>query len=468
MQASEKKRLKEKIRKTGIEIIGGVSWGTHLCQFYQTKEDLIDILIPYFKAGLEDNELCIWSTSEPLNEREAEEVFKKAVPDFNKYFESRQIEILPHERLLLKNGIFSPKSVLDTWTDKHNQALSRGYDGLRISVNTAWLEKRDWKNFIDYERKINKIIGKYGIIAICSYPFDKCGASEVIDVISCHQLALVKRAIKWESIETFKSTDGYLYAANQKRIEQTLQNTYQKLKETQKQLIHASKMVAMGQLAAGISHELNQPLTGIKGFAQALIMDLSDENSSLKEDLNKILFQADRMDKIIQNIRLFAKKAEFRMQEIDINQPLKDSLMLLTKQLIVHNIRLHTSFDRNLPRIQGDPNQLEQAFINLITNARDAIDNSGNMEGGDLHIKTSLSKEDKKNIVITFKDTGSGISKENLECIFNPFYTTKSSNGGMGLGLSIVHLIIKSHKGRIEVESEENTGTTFRIILPVT
>jgi len=250
-----------------------------------------------------------------------------------------------------------------------------------------------------------------------------------------------------------------------KKAEQELQSAYQKLQETQQQLIQSAKMAATGQLVAGVSHELNQPLTGIKGFAQALLMDL-EENSPARADLKKIVEQADRMDATIKSLRLFARKSEFKTEELDINKPIQDALMLLSQQLKVDNIRLSTSFGENLPKIQGDSNQLQQVFLNLITNARDAIDSLKHPDGGELLIKTALS-EDSKYVEITFEDTGCGIHPEDLENIFNPFFTTKSSLGGIGLGLSITYGIIEEHRGKIEVKSQEGKGTTFKIILPV-
>jgi len=250
-----------------------------------------------------------------------------------------------------------------------------------------------------------------------------------------------------------------------KKAQRELEDAYQKLKETQEQLIQSAKMAAMGQLAAGISHELNQPLTGIKGFAQAAFMDLK-ESDPLRADLSKIIEQADRMDRIIKNVRFFARKSEFKMEELDINQPIEDSLMLLSQQLKVHNIRVAKHFAENLPKIKGDQNQLQQIFLNLITNAKDAIGNLNNPDGGELLIKTSLS-EDKKNIEVVFQDTGCGISEENLSNVFNPFFTTKSPGGGIGLGLAIVYRIVENHQGKIEFESQEGKGTTFKITLPV-
>jgi len=192
----------KRIRKTGIDIIGDAPWGTHFCQFYQTKEDLLDILVPYFKAGLENNEFCMWVTSEPLSEEEAKKEMRKAVPNFDQHLRSGQIEIVPHTDWYLKDGAFNLQRVLNAWTDKLNFALTKGYDGIRVTGNTAWLEKRDWRNFADYEEEINNVIGKYKMMAICSYSLDKCGASELIDVVKNHQFALIRREGEWALIES--------------------------------------------------------------------------------------------------------------------------------------------------------------------------------------------------------------------------------------------------------------------------
>ncbi len=194
--------MKEKLRKTGIGLIGNVPWGTHFCQFYQTREDLADILIPYFKAGLENNEFCMWITSGPLDEKEAKNAMKRAIPHFDKYRKRGQIEIIPHTEWYLKSGAFNQKKVLDSWIDKLDQALAKGYDGMRVTGNTAWLEKRDWKKFTDYEEEINKTIGEHRMLAICTYWLDECGAAEVIDVVSNHQFALIRQEGKWKSIES--------------------------------------------------------------------------------------------------------------------------------------------------------------------------------------------------------------------------------------------------------------------------
>lgn len=192
----------EKNRKSGIDIIDDIPWGTHFCQFYKTKKGLIDILVPYFKAGLENNEFCLWVTSEPLNEEEAKDALRKTIPEFDQYQKKGQIEILPYDKWYLKEGVFNLQRVLNDWVERLNQALAKGYDGIRVSGNMAWLENKAWKGFADYEKEVNSVISTYKMIAICTYSLDKCGAYEIIDAVSNHQFALIRREDKWEIIES--------------------------------------------------------------------------------------------------------------------------------------------------------------------------------------------------------------------------------------------------------------------------
>jgi PAS domain S-box-containing protein len=200
--------MHNEIRKSGIAAIGNVSWGTHFCQFYQTKQDLIDILVPYFKTGLENNEFCMWVTADNLTVEEARKAISKAIKGFSKYFKNGQIEILSYTEWYLKGGSFKSQNVLDGWIEKLNQALKKGYAGLRLTGNTFWLENKDWRSFAEYEQAVNNVIGQYKIIALCTYCLDKCGATEIVDVTRNHELALIKQEGKWELFENsrYKAT----------------------------------------------------------------------------------------------------------------------------------------------------------------------------------------------------------------------------------------------------------------------
>ena len=142
---------KEKNRETGIDIIGDVPWGTHLCQFYQTKDDLLDILVPYFTKGLQNNEFCMWITSEPLRVNEAIRALRKALKNADDYFKKGQIEILDSTEWYTKSGRFNADEVLAAWIKKETSARKKGFEGLRLTGNTFWLEKKDWEDFTKYE-----------------------------------------------------------------------------------------------------------------------------------------------------------------------------------------------------------------------------------------------------------------------------------------------------------------------------
>jgi signal transduction histidine kinase len=196
--------MKDDLRKTGVNGISNVPWGTHFCMFYESKEDLINILVPYFKAGLENNEFCMWVTSEPLNTEEAEKALRLTLPNIDVYLEKGQLEIIPYNEWYIIEGEFDSDRVLNGWVNKLNNSQDNGFDGLRLTGNTSWLEKNDWNNFVDYEEEVDSILINYPMIAMCTYSIDKCNASEIIEVVNNHEFALVKRQGEWTQFESTK------------------------------------------------------------------------------------------------------------------------------------------------------------------------------------------------------------------------------------------------------------------------
>ncbi len=196
--------MRNSLRKSGIDIIGDVPWGTYICQFYQTKEDLTDILVPYFKAGLENNEFCLWVTSQLLGVEEAKEALGKSVPDIDVYLEKGQIEIIPHTQWDVKEGVFDYERVLKSWVEKRTYALYNGYNGMRLSGNTSWLDKENWDRSIKSEEQTDNVFGNYQMIAICTYYLDRHNATEIINLSVNHQFTLIKSEGIWEHIESSK------------------------------------------------------------------------------------------------------------------------------------------------------------------------------------------------------------------------------------------------------------------------
>ena len=188
-------------RQSGIALVGELPWGTHFCQFYKTKKDLTDMLVPYFKAGLENNEKCVLVTSDFLTEEDAKKVLKRSIRGFSNYLEKDQMEIFPYKEWYLKGGNFDLRRTLNMWMEKHERALYDGFAGLRVSGNPYWIDnKKDWDDFTDYEAEINKVIGGTKLLVLCTYSLKKCGVSEILDVVKNHEFTLAMNQGVWQIV----------------------------------------------------------------------------------------------------------------------------------------------------------------------------------------------------------------------------------------------------------------------------
>jgi PAS domain S-box-containing protein len=190
------------LRKTGIDIVGDMPWGTHFCYLYETREDLLSVLGPYFTAGLESNELCLWIVANPLTPSEAENMIQQKIPGFEQYRASGSLEIISNNIWYLEDGIFTSQRVLDHWNKRIEESLSRGYAGLRVYADESWLSASEWKSFLSYEVDAAEVTAGRRIIASCGYPLASRTASDVFDLARSHAFALVKRRGHWEVFET--------------------------------------------------------------------------------------------------------------------------------------------------------------------------------------------------------------------------------------------------------------------------
>lgn len=232
------------------------------------------------------------------------------------------------------------------------------------------------------------------------------------------------------------------------------------LEKTQVQLLQSEKMASLGKMAAGVAHQLNNPLSGILLFTK-LVMEEYELPKEALEDLQRVLDDSLRAKDIVKELLEFARQTSHEMKPQDVNTIISRTMFLLENQSIFHNIEIEKNLDENLPLIRGDVQQLYHVVMNIILNAADALE-----DGGKLTLKTYFSP-DKNMVCIEISDTGHGIPEDVLPHIFEPFYTTKEQGKGTGLGLSMVYGIVNSHDGNIRAESEPGRGTTFYIELPL-
>jgi len=235
-------------------------------------------------------------------------------------------------------------------------------------------------------------------------------------------------------------------------------NMERKLRQTQEQLLQSEKLAAMGRLTSQIAHELNNPLYGIMNTLELLKTEISPQNKRRKI-LEMALSETERLSEMLRKMLSFSKPDEEKRQPSDVNMILDEILLLHEKQLREHSISISVSLGENLGEVYASKNQLRQVFLNMISNARDAMP-----DGGTLTVVTGAVED---TIQVAISDTGSGIREENIDKIFDAFFTTKDSIKGVGLGLSVCYGFIRDHGGDIRVTSQVDSGTTFTITLPV-
>ena len=233
----------------------------------------------------------------------------------------------------------------------------------------------------------------------------------------------------------------------------------EELEARQEQIIHSRKIASLGTLVSGVAHELNNPINNIILTIDSLVGGRKITDERRLAMLNDILNQAVRASEIVKHLLDFSRSDRTNIEDLDIARTLQETIQISENQITVNNIKLKVDLATELPVIKGNRQALQQVFINLLTNAVHAMPS-----GGELLIRATRGNDRK--IVISVRDTGSGIAEEHLPYIFDPFFTTKKVGTGTGLGLSVSYGIIKKHGGIITVESSPGKGSTFTIVLP--
>lgn len=242
-------------------------------------------------------------------------------------------------------------------------------------------------------------------------------------------------------------------------LENKVEERTEEITAMQSQLLRSAKLASMGELVAGVAHEINNPLTGILMFA-SLSSKTPDLPPQVKENLDLIVSETGRCAKIVRGLLEFARESFPEKKKDSINRIIKHTLTLVSQQIIFQDVEIKCLCDDNLPEIEVDAGQLKQVFFNMFINAGQAMP-----DGGSLTI-TTKNVEEENAVQITVEDTGTGIRPEDLDKVFDPFFSTKTQQG-FGLGLSVSYGIIKNHGGRVDVQSIEGEGTRFTIYLPI-
>jgi signal transduction histidine kinase len=478
------------MRKSGIDVVGEMAWGSHFCLFYETKEDLLETLVSYCKAGLESQEFCLWVVAEPIKVEDVSGALKRAVPEFGRYLVDGSIEIVSAREWYLRDGVFDLKRVVDRWIEKLARASARGYAGVRVTGDTAWLEKKDWKDFCEYEESLNEAVANQHLAVLCTYPLGACGAAEILDVVRTHQFAIARRRGSWDVIETAGHKQAkaeikrlndelelrviertsQLTAVNEEltkeglerqHAEEALRRAEEQVRATQLRLSRATQIATMAELAASIAHEINQPLAAVVANGHACTRWLSAQPPNLakvNDAAERIVRDGNHVGEVVRRIRALFKRADLERVPLDMNEVIGEVLRLVSAEAARRRVAVDNELEENLAPVAGDRVQLQQLLFNLLLNGIEAMDPVVDRPRK-LMIRSKRSGEV---VLVEIQDCGIGLPDS--EKAFEAFFTTKQN--GLGMGLPVCRSIIEAHSGRLWAVSAEGVGTTFFFTLP--
>jgi signal transduction histidine kinase len=444
------------VTPTGIPTIGALSWGSHVCQFYEGRDDLTAYLVPYLKHGLEHDEYCLWVTSDPLTVDDAQTLLRAAVPDVDSRVKRGQIEFVDYRAWYVDGDRLDADRALAGWADRERRALKQGYAGARVTGNAFWLET-SWPSFADYEAKLKDSIGGRRMICLCSYSVVRCPSLGLLGVTEYHDYAVVKRNDAWTIIESasVKETKEEL-----SRINEELER---RVRERTEDLRRA--LALWEQFLSVASHELKTPLTAAQLYLDTLVDELRTGRLSAKERrrrLERAAATCRHLGRLVENVLDVSKAGlalpAIQREKVDLSKLARDVIERFHPQAELAGSELKLRANRRVIG-QWDPARIDQILTNLLVNA------FTHARGTPVEVTVENLGDRAR---LTVRDAGPGIAPEHQARIFERFGQTDAgqARGGFGLGLWIVRQNATAMGGTVALESEPGRGATFGVELP--
>jgi signal transduction histidine kinase len=422
----------------GIVGASELAWGSYSCHFYASVEDLVDVLLPFFAAGVRNGEACLWLTNEPLSATAARERLRTVIADLDERQRRGQIEIVDLEEWFHRTG---PIDATDAWIKRAQLAVENGYRGLRLSSNVG--------EHVRSDPPIGTAFDGKPIVGLFSYALESVSAADVLDVACRYQFVLMQRR---DGGESDNAPDRVAVARLQRRSDAELK-AEQSLREADRR-----KTEFLGMLG----HELRNPLASILTASQ--LMTLRGGDQQFPKELEIIQRQVSHItamvDELLDMSRIISGRIELVCEPLEIDDAVQRGIEIAAPLVAKRAHRLHVDCASPL-KVNGDIARLGQVVANLLSNAARYTE-----PGGDITVTAERSAD---RVSLTIADTGRGIDAKRLPGIFEPFGKGRGSgqrDAGLGLGLCIVRSLVELHRGTVDVTSTVGKGTKFVVSLP--
>jgi signal transduction histidine kinase len=455
----------------------------HLCSIYESPEDHYAVAIPFMRIGLDRGEKCIYIADDGTV-GDVRQAMESEGIDVDRASASKALVLATKEQAYLEHGSFDPDWMFSFWKEATQLAMSEGFSALRATGETEWVLRggRGLERWMEYESRLTHTLSESNCSALCQYNRRLFPPELILDVIRTHPMVIYDSAVCQNlyhvppaeflgTNRTAREVERLLTNIRERaRVEDVLreQLTERKqaeeaLRDAQAELAHVTRVMTMGELTASIAHEINQPLAAVVTNANAGLRWLAGPIPNLseaREALARITRDGKRASDVIGRIRALVKKSSTEKAGLDLNEAIQEVVVLVQSEIQKSEVTLQMELAIDLPQILGNRVQLQQVILNLVMNGIEAM-SAVTDRSRDLLIRSCKYESDK--VLVAAKDSGIGVDRQNLEEIFNAFYTTKSQ--GMGMGLAISRSIVESHGGRLWAVPNIGPGATFQFTL---
>jgi signal transduction histidine kinase len=455
----------------------------HLCSIYESPEDHYAVAIPFIRIGLDRGEKCIYIADDGTV-GDVRQAMESEGIDVDRASASKALVLATKEQAYLEHGSFDPDWMFSFWKEATQLAISEGFSALRATGETEWVLRggRGLERWMEYESRLTHTLSASNCSALCQYNRRLFPPELILDVIRTHPMVIYDSAVCQNlyhvppdeflgTNRTAREVERLLTNIRERaRVEDVLreQLTERKqaeeaLRDAQAELAHVTRVMTMGELTASIAHEINQPLAAVVTNANAGLRWLAGPIPNLseaREALARITRDGKRASDVIGRIRALVKKSSTEKAGLDLNEAIQEVVVLVQSEIQKSEVTLQMELAIDLPQILGNRVQLQQVILNLVMNGIEAM-SAVTDRSRDLLIRSCKYESDK--VLVAAQDSGIGIDSQNLEKIFDAFYTTKSQ--GMGMGLAISRSIVESHGGRLWAVPNIGPGATFQFTL---